>query len=95
MVLRIILYWLSVIQLQQFNLQILQQLTSDQQKQYIGEFIYAKISNVDGHSAGKITGMLLELDINELIFLLGNDYLLIQKTREAQKILVEAGETVQ
>ncbi|KAA6369603.1 MAG: hypothetical protein EZS28_034870, partial [Streblomastix strix] len=77
---------------QQINLQILAQLPPDDQKQYIGEFLYTKISTIDEPNAGKITGMLLELDIDELINLLGNDQQLNQKTLEAQKVIHEAGQ---
>ncbi|KAA6360973.1 MAG: hypothetical protein EZS28_043500, partial [Streblomastix strix] len=69
---------------QQFNPQILAQIPPDQQKQYIGEFLYAKISTIDEPNAGKITEMLLELDNVELINILSDDQLLNQKTREAQ-----------
>ncbi|KAA6380219.1 MAG: hypothetical protein EZS28_024254 [Streblomastix strix] len=75
---------------QQFNQQILEQTPPDQQKWYIGEFLYAKISTIDEPNAGKITGMLLELDIPDLINILGNDQQLNQKTREAQRVLREA-----
>ncbi|KAA6374877.1 MAG: hypothetical protein EZS28_029596 [Streblomastix strix] len=75
---------------QQFNPQILAQIAPDQQKQYIKDFLYAKISAIDEPNAGKITEMLLELDIVELINLLENDQLLCQKTSEAQKVLREA-----
>ncbi|KAA6361179.1 MAG: putative Serine:threonine protein kinase PLK4, partial [Streblomastix strix] len=75
---------------QQFNPQFLAQIPPDQQNQYIGEFLYAKISTIDEPDAGKITGMLLELDIVELINLLKDDQLLNRKTCEAQRVLREA-----
>ncbi|KAA6380227.1 MAG: hypothetical protein EZS28_024247, partial [Streblomastix strix] len=55
---------------QQFSKWTLMQLTPNQQKQYIGEFLYTKISTIDEPNVGKITGMILELDIVELINLL-------------------------
>ncbi|KAA6380955.1 MAG: putative NEK protein kinase, partial [Streblomastix strix] len=72
---------------EQFNSQVLAQIPPDQQKQYIGEFLYSKVSNIDEPNAGKITGMILELDIGELINILGNDVLLNQRIFEAQQIL--------
>ncbi|KAA6393177.1 MAG: putative AGC family protein kinase, partial [Streblomastix strix] len=75
---------------QQFNPQILAQIHPDQQKQYIKEFLFTKVSTIDKPNAEKITGMLLELNIPELINLLGNDQLLNQKTLEAQIVLRKA-----
>ncbi|KAA6362493.1 MAG: hypothetical protein EZS28_041980 [Streblomastix strix] len=80
---------------QQFNPQILAQIHPNKQKQYIGEFLYTKISTIDEPNACKITGMLLELDIDELINLLGNDQQLNQMTREAQRVLREAVAQIQ
>jgi polyadenylate-binding protein len=38
-----------------------------QQKQILGEMLFPKISAINAELAGKITGMLLEMDNNELI----------------------------
>ncbi|KAA6392525.1 MAG: hypothetical protein EZS28_011950 [Streblomastix strix] len=73
----------------QFDPQILSQIPPDQHKQYIGEFLFAKISAVDKQNALKITGILLELDNVMLMILLRNDQLLIQKVFEAQRLLYD------
>jgi len=50
---------------------------------YIGETIYVKICDDDKERAGKITGILLELGIQQLIPLLENEELLDAKIEEA------------
>lgn len=73
---------------QAFNLQNLSSLPTDQdKKQYIGEFIFVKVQNFDSPNAGKITGMLLELPIEELIRLLNDDRELQRRVHEAQNVL--------
>ncbi|KAA6393135.1 MAG: putative polyadenylate-binding protein [Streblomastix strix] len=74
---------------QQFIPQVLAQIHPDQQKQHIKGFLFTKVSTIDEPNAEKITGMLLELDIPELVNLLGNDQLLNQKICEAQIVLRE------
>ena len=56
---------------------------------YIGETIYAKIYENDKEKAGKITGMLLEIGIDELIVLLESEELLDEKNKDAYEILRE------
>jgi hypothetical protein len=56
---------------------------------YIGETIYAKICKYDKEKAGKITGMLLEMDVDDLIVLLESDELLDAQIEEAYQILRE------
>ncbi len=53
---------------------------------YIGETIYAKIYNEDKEKAGKITGMLLGIGIEDLIPLLESNELLDDKIKEAYEI---------
>ncbi|KAA6379221.1 MAG: hypothetical protein EZS28_025253 [Streblomastix strix] len=64
-----------------FDPQILQQIPPDQHKQYIGEFIFTKISAVDKSNALMIIEIFLELDNVMLVILLRNDQLLIQKDK--------------
>ena len=55
---------------------------------YIGETIYAKIHENDKEKAGKITGMLLQIDLEELIYILNNE-LLDEKIKDAYEVLCE------
>lgn len=68
----------------------LTQLSPDDQKQYLGELIYPRVHNVDADNAGKITGMLLELDVNELVHILEDRNELQAKILEAQNVLLQA-----
>ena len=61
--------------------------TDDDKRDYIGETIYAKIYDENKEKAGKITGMLLEMDVEDLIVLLESDELLDEKIKEAYEIL--------
>ena len=56
---------------------------------YIGETIYAKIYNEDKEKAGKITGMLLNIGVEDLIPLLESNELLDEKIKEAYEIYRE------
>ncbi len=61
--------------------------TDDDKRDYIGETIYAKIYDENKEKAGKITGMLLEMDVEYLLPLLESDELLDEKIKEAYEIL--------
>jgi polyadenylate-binding protein len=56
---------------------------SAQQKQILGEMIFPKIQAINGELAGKITGMLLEMDNAELVNLIEDDTALKAKVDEA------------
>ncbi|SCZ89565.1 BZ3500_MvSof-1268-A1-R1_Chr1-1g01261 [Microbotryum saponariae] len=58
-----------------------------EQKQMLGEALYPKIHASQPDLAGKITGMLLEMDSSELIYLLENDEALGAKIQEAIEVL--------
>jgi hypothetical protein len=54
----------------------------------VGDFIFPKIKNRHGDQlAGKLTGMILGLDPNELFQLVQNEAKLIERSEEALKVL--------
>jgi len=59
----------------------------EQQKQLLGERLFPLISQVQPASAGKITGMLLEMDNGELLSLLESPEALNAKIMEAVSVL--------
>ena len=59
----------------------------EQQKQLLGERLFPLIQNVEPHLAGKITGMLLEMDNGELLNLLESPDALNAKIMEALSVL--------
>ncbi|PNY22447.1 Polyadenylate-binding protein [Tolypocladium capitatum] len=60
-----------------------------QQKQILGEIIFPKIQAINAELAGKITGMLLEMDNSELINLIEDDGALKAKVDEALAVYDE------
>jgi len=60
-----------------------------EQKQMLGEALYPRIHETVPEMAGKITGMLLEMDNSELLHLLENDEALNGKVSEAIQVLNE------
>ncbi|KAF7294881.1 Polyadenylate-binding protein [Mycena indigotica] len=60
-----------------------------EQKQMLGEVIYMKIASSQPELAGKITGMLLEMDNNELLHLLDSPDAMNAKVNEALIVLQE------
>jgi len=61
--------------------------TNAEQKQMLGERLFPLIQQTHAEQAGKITGMLLEMDNSELLHLLEDVNALNAKTREAVKVL--------
>merc|ERR1712110_1296414 len=57
------------------------------QKQMIGEKLYPAISRLQPELAGKITGMMLEMDNSELLILLESEQQLKSKVDEAMIVL--------
>ncbi|KAM6523522.1 Protein phosphatase PP2A regulatory subunit B [Fusarium solani] len=60
-----------------------------QQKQILGELIFPKIQAINSELAGKITGMLLEMDNSELVNLIEDDASLKAKVDEALAVYDE------
>jgi len=67
--------------------EMLNQANASQQKQMIGERIFPKIQHREPKLAGKITGMLLEMDNMELLHLLEDENALMSKINEALVVL--------
>merc|ERR1712228_633876 len=57
------------------------------QKQMLGEKLFPAISRYQPELAGKITGMMLEMDNSELLMLLESDQQLKGKVDEALRVL--------
>jgi polyadenylate-binding protein len=66
---------------------MLTEATPDIQKQMLGERLYPLIHQQQPELAGKITGMLLEMDNTELLHLLDTPEALLQKVQEAVSVL--------
>jgi len=60
-----------------------------EQKQMLGEVIYMRIVPAHPELAGKITGMLLEMDNSELLHLLESPDAMAAKVNEALSVLQE------
>ncbi|OQO11109.1 Polyadenylate-binding protein, cytoplasmic and nuclear [Cryoendolithus antarcticus] len=71
------------------DVQQLQSMPPQQQKQMLGEALYPKIHAQQPELAGKITGMLLEMDNQELLGLTTDDDALRQKVDEAMNVYDE------
>merc|ERR1719389_1160351 len=57
------------------------------QKQMIGERLFPLIAKYQPELAGKITGMMLEMDNSELLILLESEVQLKNKVNEAMRVL--------
>eukprot|EP00250_Pteridium_aquilinum_P000983 c11160_g1_i1 orf=222-2270(+) len=71
---------------------------AQQQKQMLGERLFPLVQRVQPKDAGKITGMLLEMDNSELLLLLESPESLVSKVEEAVHVLqqhISAGHDAQ
>merc|ERR1719330_1486930 len=57
------------------------------QKQMLGEKLFPLVSRHQPELAGKITGMMLEMDNSELLMLLESDHQLQGKVQEAMRVI--------
>jgi len=73
--------------LPQLTAEALSKLTAAQQKQQLGERLYALSYRYQPSLAAKITGMILELENNEILGILGSEEKLRQKIDEAVSVL--------
>eukprot|EP00929_Paragymnodinium_shiwhaense_P088096 TRINITY_DN482_c1_g3_i2.p1 TRINITY_DN482_c1_g3~~TRINITY_DN482_c1_g3_i2.p1 ORF type:complete len:607 (-),score=197.52 TRINITY_DN482_c1_g3_i2:352-2172(-) len=60
-------------------------------RQMIGEKLYPMVAKFNGELAGKVTGMMLEMSINELLMLLDSEAQLKHKVDEAMRVLGGGG----
>jgi len=74
---------------QPLNTAMLAAAAPEQQKTMIGERLFPLIAKLQPELAGKITGMLLEMDNQELLILLESNEALAEKVDEAIKVLKE------
>ena len=78
--------------MQGITLSDLAAMSAQEQKQYLGENLYTRIISIDPlfqdmDLAGKITGMLLEMDNTDLLHLLESQDALREKVQEAIAVL--------
>jgi len=66
---------------------IIAQASPNEQKQMIGERLFPLVQKYEAHQAGKITGMLLEIDNSELLHMLESGESLRTKVTEAIQVL--------
>jgi len=74
-------------------LQDLAKVAPDVRKQMIGERLFPLVSAQQPALAGKITGMLLEMEDGELIHLLESQAALVEKITEALNVLHQSEDT--
>jgi polyadenylate-binding protein len=65
----------------------LQTLDHDKQRQILGEMLFPKIQAITPELAPKITGMLIDLEVPEVIELLEDNNMLQERIQEAKELL--------
>ncbi|CAO3643520.1 unnamed protein product [Cunninghamella blakesleeana] len=75
------------------TLDLISSLPIESQKQILGQRIYEAIQTKHSEIAGKVTGMLLEMEIEDLIELVNNIDLLNERAQEAANVLKQHNES--
>eukprot|EP00958_Prasinococcus_capsulatus_P017407 scaffold1960_cov332-Prasinococcus_capsulatus_cf.AAC.5 len=70
--------------------QLLAQANPDQQRMMLGEALYPLVEQLEPATAGKVTGMLLEMDQSEVLHLIESPDALRAKVQEAMTVLQQA-----
>jgi polyadenylate-binding protein len=73
------------------SLQDLSKMSPEEQKNTLGERLFLQVSAIHAPQAAKITGMLLEMDVSEIIHILEHDSVLRAKVNEALAVLRDYG----
>ena len=72
--------------------QLLAQANPDQQRMMLGEALYPLVEQLEPSTAGKVTGMLLEMDQSEVLHLIESPEALRAKVQEAMTVLQQAAQ---
>merc|ERR1712087_688395 len=81
----------QMLQVDPVTWEMLQNKQPAEKKRMIGECLYVKIQVVEQRWAGKVTGMLLQMDNSELLVLVSDPSALINKVDEALAVLKNHG----
>lgn len=75
--------------------EMLAKMTPEEAKNALGERLYVKVQTINPELAAKITGMLLEIDMNEVLNVLDDPTLLRSKVNEAMTVLKQHNANMQ
>lgn len=70
---------------------VINNMSEEEARQAMGERLYAKVMSINGEHAAKITGMLLEMDRNDILHMLETEAELEEKVHEALDVLQQHG----
>ena len=70
---------------------VINQMSEEEARQAMGERLYAKVMSINNEHAAKITGMLLEMDRNDILNMLETEAELEEKVNEALEVLQQHG----
>lgn len=79
----------------QLTAEFLAKLSEQDQKQLLGEKLFPLVHLREAKNAPKITGMLLDMEVSDILTLIESTDALNQKIKEAVKVLVEHGQNDQ